>query len=85
MLSRASLVVALLALPGLAGFGWSGLLEWAPDLWLVLLVLVALLTATTVVRLALALPRLRRAQAPTRPLRPEALTVDVGERHGSTE
>jgi CubicO group peptidase (beta-lactamase class C family) len=58
VLSRAALVAVLLVLPGWAGFGWSGLLEWAPDLWLVLLVLMALLTATAVVRLAgLARPR----------------------------
>ena len=52
VLSRAVLVAALLALPIWAGFGWSGLQVWAPDLWLVLLVLIALLTATTAVRLA---------------------------------
>ena len=45
-------MAALLALPIWAGFGWSGLQVWAPDLWLVLLVLIALLTATTAVRLA---------------------------------
>ena len=45
MLSRAVLVAALVALPIWAGFGWSGLQVWAPDLWLVLLVLIALLTA----------------------------------------
>jgi hypothetical protein len=52
VLSRAVLVAALLVLPIWAGFGWSGLRVWAPDLWLVLLVLIALLTATTAVRLA---------------------------------
>ena len=52
VLSRAVLVAALVVLPIWAGFGWSGLREWAPDLWLVLLVLIALLTATTAVRLA---------------------------------
>ena len=50
--ARAVLVAALLALPIWAGYGWSGLRVWAPDLWLVLLVLIAMLTATTVVRLA---------------------------------
>ena len=52
VLSRAVLVAALLVLPIWAGFGWSGLRVWAPDLWLVLLVLIALLTATAAVRLA---------------------------------
>jgi CubicO group peptidase (beta-lactamase class C family) len=52
VLSRAVLVAELLALPIWAGFGWSGLQVWAPDLWLVLLVLIALLTATAAVRLA---------------------------------
>ena len=52
VLSRAVLVAALVVLPIWAGFGWSGLRVWAPDLWLVLLVLIALLTATTAVRLA---------------------------------
>jgi hypothetical protein len=52
VLSRAVLVAALLVLPIWAGFGWSGLRVWAPDLWLALLVLIALLTATAAVRLA---------------------------------
>jgi hypothetical protein len=52
VLSRAVLVAALLVLPIWVGFGWSGLRVWAPDLWLVLLVLIALLTATAAVRLA---------------------------------
>ena len=58
MLSRAALVAALLLLPIWAGYGWSGLRVWAPDLWLVLLVLIAVLSATLAVRLAgLARPR----------------------------
>ena len=67
VLSRAALVAALLLLPIWAGYGWSGLRVWAPDLWLVLLVLIAVLSATVAVRLA-GLARhvlLGRAVAPT--------------------
>jgi hypothetical protein len=52
VLARAVLVAALLVMPIWAGFGWSGLRVWAPDLWLALLVLITLLTATAAVRLA---------------------------------
>jgi CubicO group peptidase (beta-lactamase class C family) len=57
VLSRAALVAVLLLLPIWAGYGWSGLRVWAPDLWLVLLVLIAVLSATAVRLAGLARPR----------------------------
>jgi hypothetical protein len=86
VLVRAVLVAALLVMPIWAGFGWSGLRVWAPDLWLVLLVLIALLTATAAVRLAgLARPHPAEPAAAltdrTRPGEPQAaaaVTVPVG-------
>jgi hypothetical protein len=68
VLSRAVLVAALLLLPIWAGFGWSGLRVWAPDLWLVLLVLIVLLTTTAAVRLA--------GLAPPHPAGPAAALVE---------
>lgn len=42
-LSQAVIVAVLVVLPGSIGYGWAGLRQWAPDLWLVLVVLIGLL------------------------------------------
>jgi hypothetical protein len=64
---RLAAVALLSAIPQAAGYGWAGAWVWAPDLTLVLGVLVALLLLTMVLRLAILL---RRRAAPDPPGRP---------------
>jgi len=81
---RTGTIVLLLATPSAIGFGWTIAWLWAPDLTLILLLLIALLVSAALLRLPVLLPRQRTRRAPRNGPPNESAVVDASASPGAT-